>query len=95
MCEIVRAWSARSVPALSSAELMAGVVELLDAGTEYYTAVQTIIPVAASSEVIFTRYYKSLVQRAGDPPAETFVLGGDSSPIRAEKSLWDLAAWTR
>ena len=93
--EIVRAWSARSVPALSSAELMAGVVELLDAGTEYYTAVQTIIPVAASSEVIFTRFYKSLVQRAGDPPAETFVLGGDSSPIRAEKSLWDLAAWTR
>ena len=81
--------------ALSSAELMAGVVELLDAGTEYYTAVQTIIPVAASSEVIFTRFYKSLVQRAGDPPAETFVLGGDSSPIRAEKSLWDLAAWTR
>ena len=23
------------------------------------------------------------------------MLGGDSSPIRAEKSLWDLAAWTR
>ena len=43
--------------ALSPAELMAGVVELLDAGTEYYTAVQTIIPVAASSEVIFTRFY--------------------------------------
>ena len=93
--EIVRTWSDRPVPELSPAELMAGVVELLDAGTEYYTAVQTIIPVAASSEVIFTRFYKSLVQRAGDPPPETFVLGGDSSPIRAEKSLWDLAAWTR
>jgi pyruvate,water dikinase len=92
--EIVRSWSDRPVQALSPAELMAGVVELLDAGTEYYTAVQTIIPVAASSEVIFTRFYTSLVQRAGDPPAETFVLGGDSSPIRAEKSLWDLAAWT-
>ncbi|HSU35937.1 MAG TPA: PEP/pyruvate-binding domain-containing protein [Propionibacteriaceae bacterium] len=93
--EIVRNWSDRPVPDLPPAELMAGVVELLDAGTEYYTAVQTIIPVAASSEVIFTRFYRSLVQRAGDPPPEIFVLGGDSSPIRAEKSLWDLAAWTR
>ena len=78
--EIVRGWSARSVEALSSAELMAGVVELLDAGTEYYTAVQTIIPVAASSEVIFTRFYKSLVQRAGDPPA------GDLRARRGQQS---------
>ena len=31
----------------------------------------------------------------GDPPAVTFLLGFDSAPIRAEKSLYDLAAWTR
>ena len=42
-------------------------VELLDAGTEYYTAVQTIIPMAASSETIFTGFYERLVRRARRP----------------------------
>ena len=28
-------------------------------------------------------------------PAATFLVGFDSLPIRAEKSLWDLAVWTR
>ena len=30
-----------------------------------------------------------------DPPAQVFLLGYDSAPIRAEKSLYDLATWTR
>ena len=75
--------------------LLDGVTELLDAGTVYYTAVQTIIPLAATSETMFTRFYERLVRRAGDPPASTFLLGFDSAPIRAEQSLYDLAAWTR
>ena len=56
---------------------------------------QAIIPLAATSEVLFTLFYDRLVRRAQDPPAETFLLGFDSMPIRAETSLWDLAAWTR
>ncbi len=32
---------------------------------------------------------------AGDPPAFTFLMGYDSTPIRAEKSLYDLAQWIR
>lgn len=74
---------------------MAGVAELLDAGTTYYTAVQTIIPIAVTSEIAFTRFYGSVVRRVGDPPATAFLLGFDSAPIRAEKSLYDLATWTR
>jgi rifampicin phosphotransferase len=35
------------------------------------------------------------VRREGDPPAQTFLLGFDSLPIRAEKSLHDLGTWTR
>ncbi len=66
--------------------------ELLDAGAAYYTAVQTIIPLAASSETAFTAFYRRLVHRPGDPPAATFLLGFDSAPIRAERSLFDLAA---
>jgi rifampicin phosphotransferase len=91
----VDGWRGRALDALSDAELLAGVVELLDAGTEYYTSVQTIIPIAAASEVLFTQFYERLVRRAGDPPAPTFLLGFDSAPIRAEKSLYDLAAWVR
>ncbi|MGH3669470.1 MAG: PEP/pyruvate-binding domain-containing protein, partial [Pseudonocardiaceae bacterium] len=92
---IVEDWTARTMDGLTDEELLTGVVELLDAGTEYYTAVQTIIPLAAGSEILFTRFYERLVRRAGDPPAPTFLLGFDSAPIRAEQSLYDLAAWTR
>ena len=69
--------------------------ELVDAAAEYYTAVQTIIPAAATSEVLFTRLYDAVVRTKDDPPAQVFLLGSDSEPIRAEKSLYDLATWTR
>jgi rifampicin phosphotransferase len=88
---IVADWTARPIDGLTDEEVVAGVIELLDAGTEYYTAVQTIIPLAAGSEILFTRFYDRLVRRAGDPTAPTFLLGFDSAPIRAEKSLYDLA----
>jgi pyruvate,water dikinase len=92
---VVEEWTARPVDALADAELLAGVVALLDAGTAYYTAVQTIIPLAASSETAFTAFYTRLVRRADDPPPATFLLGFDSAPIRAERSLYALATWTR
>ena len=90
---VVDSWTGRPLADLGSAELLSGVRELLDAGTEYYTSVQTVIPVAGSSETIFARVYQALIRRAGDPSPETFVLGFDSEPIRAEKSLYDLAQW--
>jgi pyruvate,water dikinase len=74
---------------------MDGVAELLDAGTEYYTSVQAVIPIAAMSEIFFTAFYDQLVRRPGDPDPTTFVVGLDSEPLRAEKSLYDLAAWAR
>ena len=92
---IVAAESARSLPDLTDAQLLDSVVTLLDAGTEYYTAVQTIIPLAASSEVALTKFYDLAVRRPGDPGAATLLLGFDSAPIRAEASLYDLATWTR
>jgi pyruvate,water dikinase len=92
---VVDRWRPVALAELSDERLLTGVTELLDAGTEYYTAVQTIIPLAATSEVAFTRFYERAVRRAGDPPAQTFLLGFDSLPIRAEKSLYALAGWTR
>lgn len=92
---IVDAWSAHDLTQLSADELLAGVAELIEAGATYYTAVQSIIPIAASSEIVLTRYYDAFVRRDGDPPASGLLVGFDSEPIRAERSLWDLARWTR
>jgi pyruvate,water dikinase len=91
----VAAWRDRPLDGLTDSALLDGVQELLDAGTSYYTAVQAIIPLAASSETVFTRFYDGFVRRPGEPPASTFLVGFDSAPILAEKSLWDLAEWTR
>jgi pyruvate,water dikinase len=93
--QAIKDWSAFPVEELSGQELFEGVQALLDAGTVYYTAVQSIIPIAATSEISFRAYYDRFVRRDGDPPAQTFLLGYDSEPIRAEKSLFDLAAWAR
>src|SRR5215208_3876823 len=92
---IVEGWEAKPPENLSAKELLAGAQELLDAGTEYYTSVQTIIPLAYLSEALFTMFYNRLVRREGDPPAQTFLLGFDSMPLLAEKSLYDLARWSR
>ncbi len=91
----VAAWADRDLPGLSSTALLDGVGALLDAGTEYYTAVQSIIPVAATSELAFRAYYDRLVRRSGDPDGQAFLLGFDSRPILAEKSLHDLAVAAR
>lgn len=93
--QVLKDWSAKPLGELSGEELLAGVRTLLDAGTVYYTAVESVIPIAATSEISFRAYYDKLIRRAGDPSAETFLLGYDSEPIRAEKSLYDLAAWAR
>jgi phosphohistidine swiveling domain-containing protein len=92
---IVSDWTARDITELSTDEMLAGVQELVEAAAEYYTAVQTIIPAAATSEITLTRFYDAVVRTKDDPPAQIFVLGFDSAPIRAEKSLYDLATWTR
>src|SRR5215204_4306562 len=93
--ETVGGWEAKPPEDLPANELLAGARELLDAGAEYYTSVQTIIPLAASSEMLFTAFYNRLVRREGDPPPQTFLLGFDSMPIQAEKSLYDLGTWSR
>jgi pyruvate,water dikinase len=93
--ETIRAWANRPVGQLSDRELLDGVGELLDAGTTYYTAVQSVIPQAALSEIFFRAFYDRFVRRADDPGALEFLVGFDSQPIRAEKSLFDLARWVR
>ncbi|HEU4909668.1 MAG TPA: PEP/pyruvate-binding domain-containing protein, partial [Propionibacteriaceae bacterium] len=80
---MVSDWTARDPSQMSTEQLLGGVEELVEAAAEYYTAVQTIIPAAASSEVVFTRFYDAVVRTKDGPPAQVFVLGFDSLPIRA------------
>jgi pyruvate,water dikinase len=42
---------------------------------------------------LFKSFYNRFVRRQEDPPALAFLLGFDSTPMLAEKSLYDLARW--
>ncbi|MGD2205672.1 MAG: PEP/pyruvate-binding domain-containing protein [Anaerolineae bacterium] len=93
---VVARWRERSPEALPAAELLDGASELTAAMGDYLTALQVdAIGTAAGTEGLFTAVYDKLVKREGDPPAATLLLGADSTPIRAEKALYDLAGWCR
>ena len=93
--KVVGAWSGRDLAAMPALELLAGAREIVAAAASYYLIVQLVLGIVNSSEAVFTNYYNRLVRRKSDPPAPTFLLGFDSVPIRAEKSLYDLSAWAR
>jgi pyruvate,water dikinase len=93
--EEVRAEEALVGSGLPARSLLAGVARLVDAMAYYYTSVQTIIPVAAMAELTWMGVYGTVLRHDGDPTADVFVLGFDSEPIRAEKSLYDLSRWVR
>lgn len=92
---VVTAWEGRSVETLSPSELLEGVEMLMLAAGRYFTDIQTTLPTASMSEVIFTRFYNSLVKRKGYPDVTTFLLGAETVALRAEKSLFDIAIWTK
>jgi pyruvate,water dikinase len=81
---------------LPSTALVGAARELMVAAVDAYASlVSGIIPGAWISEGIFTFVYDKLAKRHDDPPATTYLLGYDSTPIRAEKALYDLATWAR
>ena len=92
---VVEEWQAKPIHDLPATVLLAGVEKLLYEGARYYTSVQAIIPSAYMSEAFFRWFYERQIKRPGDSPSQTFLLGFDSAPIRADKSLYDLAAWCR
>jgi pyruvate,water dikinase len=93
---VVSAWAARDLASSPATELLAGVREILRAAANHYVTIQSgILPAAYMSEAAFTSVYNRFIKRKSDPPALTFMLGFDSEPIKAEKSLYDLANWAR
>jgi rifampicin phosphotransferase len=93
---VVERWEAVKLSRASAAELLVGTREILNAAASFYLTIQSgILPAAYLTETIFTMVYEKLWKRRTDPSALTFMLGYDSAPIRAEKSLYDLAQWVR
>ncbi len=69
---------------------------ITDEAAQYYLTVQSgILPAAYMSELFFTQVYNKFLKGPNGPAALTFMLGFDSAPIQAEKSLYDLAQWVR
>jgi phosphohistidine swiveling domain-containing protein len=80
----------------SSNDLVNAACELYEAAVDAYGAlISGVIPAAWISEALFTKFYNTFIKRRGDPSAQTFLLGFDSTPIQAEKNLYDLSDWVR
>lgn len=91
--ETVAKWQSADWRELPSIELLSAVKQLAGAAIDAYgSLVSGVIPAAWISEALFTLTYK-LIKRRDDPPAPTFLMGFDSLPIQAEKSLFDISQW--
>ena len=93
----VAAWRSEDPATLPARRLLRGVREVISQAVDHYifTIQGGTLPTAYLGETIFTWFYDKLVRKAADPTALAFMLGFDSLPIRAEKSLFDLAQWCR
>ncbi|MFL7809986.1 MAG: PEP/pyruvate-binding domain-containing protein, partial [Anaerolineae bacterium] len=91
--ETARRWESQALSDLSATDLLEGAHELVNAAMRNLTAQMIWMGACAGSEMLFTRVYDKMIKRDGDPDATTFLVGWDSTPIHAEKSLYDLATW--
>jgi len=94
--ETIQRWQARPLNELPATDILTGVRQIADASFDVYATYQSaLFPNANLSELLFTGVYDRLIKRKDDPPALTYLLGFDSTPILAEKSLYDIAEWCR
>jgi pyruvate,water dikinase len=93
--KVAEEWTGRDLAATLAVELLAGAHQIVEAAASYYVSIQLVLADTNLSEAIFTGVYNRVIKRKSDPSAVTFLLGFDSVPIRAEKSLYDLAMWAR
>ena len=93
---VVAPWADGPPEERRAAELLDGARAIAEAGGDYLgLAMRRTMPMAMMGELGFAGFYDRLVKRRDDPPATTFLLGLDSEPILAEKSLFELATWSR
>jgi phosphohistidine swiveling domain-containing protein len=94
--ETIRCWQTQNLDDVSAQDILTGTRELTAGAVGIYNELQAgVVASAMTSEAVFTGVYDRLIRRKGDPPAQTFLLGFDSTPILAEKALYDLTEWCR
>ena len=94
--ETIQRWQVRPLSELAATDILEGVRQIAAASFDVYALYQSaLFPSANLSEMLFTRVYDRLIKREDDPSALIYVLGADSTPILAEKSLYDIAEWCR
>lgn len=94
--ELVKRWQTQDQTNTSAEDLLGGVRVITEEAAQYYLTIQGgILPAAYMSEFFFTWVYNTFLKGRHGPAALTFLLGFDSAPIQAEKSLYDLAQWVR
>ena len=92
----VERWQEEPWPDRTATEILEAVRELAEAAIDAYgSLVSGVIPAAWITEGLFSLAYRTAIKRRNDPAAPVYLLGFDSTPIRAEKSLYDLAQWAR
>jgi rifampicin phosphotransferase len=94
--QTVARWQDLSLETMPVADLWSGIQEVNDAAMLHLASLLVATTGAsAGAEGLFTQVYEKMIQRDGDPAAVTFLMGYDSTPIQAEKALYDLAVWIR
>lgn len=84
----------KPVADMPAADIWRDAHELIQAAVYHLSILQVdTLGAAAGSEGLFTMIYNRFFRQEGDPQAPTFLMGYDTTPIRCEKSLYDLAGW--
>ena len=79
---------------LSTVELWHESNDLLKVIMDYIGSLMfATLGASAGSEGLLTNVYNKMVKREGDPQASTLLMGYNSIPVQADKSLFDLAKW--
>ncbi len=92
---VVNEWESKEVQSLSPSALLEGASTVFGAEVKYYTVLQTTLPAASMGEIFFQRVYNSLIKRKNDPEFTVFLFGFENTPVKAEQSLFDIAAWLK
>ncbi len=95
LAAVVSEWEKLPVASSTPAVLWQGAQEVFFAACCYFTDVQTTLPAASMSEILFTKFYDTLVRRRQEVEAAAFLLGFETGALRAEKSLYAMAGWAR
>jgi hypothetical protein len=85
-------YAAKVPEEMSSTELWQDSQALVDISHHYVAGLLfATMGASAGGEGLLTQVYNKFAKRDGDPEATALLMGWDNIPVRAEKSLYDLA----